>query len=169
MMVWKNIIDFTIKILQINISLIIKNNFNIYLLCYKYLPIILVKFVIFLAFYKIFIIVNFHLLNFISHTHIYSSNSETVHWYWPILKYSSLNQTETHSNTKLTILIKIANFETFEHELKKKKKKNYVIEHMNITCDCIQLMIKNYDFILTKEIKREKCFGLELMMINIWP
>ena len=69
MMVWKNIIDFTIKILQINISLIIKNNFNIYLLCYKYLPIILVKFVIFLAFYKIFIIVNFHLLNFISHTH----------------------------------------------------------------------------------------------------
>ena len=38
---------------------------------------------------------------------------------------------------------------------------------MNITCDCIQLMIKNYDFILTKEIKREKCFGLELMMINI--
>ena len=67
-----NIIDFTIKILQINISLIIKNNFNIYLLCYKYLPIILVKFVIFLAFYKIFIIVNFHLLNFVSHTHTHT-------------------------------------------------------------------------------------------------
>ena len=134
MMVWKNIVDFTIKILQINISLIIKNNFNIYLLCYKYLPIILVKFVIFLAFYKIFIIVNFHLLNFISHTltHIYIAvilkQYTDIDRYWNIVPLIKLKHTPIR-NWLSWLKLQILKHLNMNWKKKKKKLRDWTYEH----------------------------------------